>query len=195
MARTRSFDLEPAVAAATEVFRRDGYAGASMRELGEATGLGSGSIYAAFGSKDGLYLAALDHYRRRYANALIEQLDAEPDPVAATRGAVAGAIDAMVDDARTRACLVVGAAMERAHTTPEIAAHLQGTIDLLQTALARALADAQQRELIASSGSPADLARFLVTTLQGLRVVAAIDPDEKALRCTAEIALDRVLKS
>jgi TetR/AcrR family transcriptional repressor of nem operon len=195
MARTRSFALEPAVAAATEVFRREGYAGASMRDLSDATGLGSGSIYAAFGSKDGLYLAALDHYRQRYAHALIDQLNAEPDPVAAIRAAMAGAVDTMVDDARSRACLIVGAAMERAHSTPDIAAHLQTTIELLQTALARTLAEAQQGDLIASSDRPADLARFLVTTLQGLRVMAAIDPDPEALRRSADIALDRVLES
>ncbi|MET8466379.1 TetR/AcrR family transcriptional regulator [Micromonospora zamorensis] len=48
-----------------EVFRTKGYEGTSMRDLAEATGLGSGSIYAAFGSKDGLYLAVLDLYRQR----------------------------------------------------------------------------------------------------------------------------------
>lgn len=63
MARTREFDTDAAVAAALEVFRHKGYEGASMRDLAQATGLGSGSIYAAFGSKDGLYLAALDLYR------------------------------------------------------------------------------------------------------------------------------------
>jgi TetR/AcrR family transcriptional repressor of nem operon len=193
MARTRSFDLEPAVAAATEVFRREGYAGASMRDLSEATGLGSGSIYAAFGSKDGLYLAALDQYRQRYAHALIDQLNAQPDPVTAIRSAVAGALDVMVDDARSRGCLIVGAAMERAHTTPDIAAHLHATTELLQTALARTLADAQQRRLIVAPESPDDLAHFLVTTLQGLRVMAAIDPDPETLRRTADIALERVL--
>jgi TetR/AcrR family transcriptional repressor of nem operon len=194
MARTRSFDLGPAVAAATEVFRRKGYAGASMRDLSDATGLGSGSIYAAFGSKDGLYLAALDQYRQRYAHALIDQLNAEPDPIVAIRTAIAGAVDAMVDDARTRACLIVGAAMERAHTTPDIATHLQTTTELLRTALARTLADAQQRELIASSDSPDDLARFLVTTLQGLRVMAAIDADPELLRRTADMALECVVR-
>jgi TetR/AcrR family transcriptional repressor of nem operon len=85
--------------------------------------------------------------------------------------------------------------MERAHSTPDIAAHLQTTIELLQTALARTLAEAQQGDLIASSDRPADLARFLVTTLQGLRVMAAIDPDPEALRRSADIALDRVLES
>ncbi|SNT55375.1 TetR/AcrR family transcriptional regulator, transcriptional repressor for nem operon [Asanoa hainanensis] len=63
MARTREFDLDTAVDAAMGVFRAKGYEGASMRDLAEATNLGSGSLYAAFGSKEGLYLAALDRYR------------------------------------------------------------------------------------------------------------------------------------
>jgi TetR/AcrR family transcriptional repressor of nem operon len=191
MARTRSFDLESTVGAASEVFRREGYAGASMRDLGEATGLGSGSLYAAFGSKDGLYLAALDQYRQKYAHALIDQLDAESDPVVAIRSAVVAAVEQMVDDARSRACLIVGAAMERAHAVPEIAAHLRATLELLEAALSRALADGRQRGLIDSPDSPDDLARFLVTTLQGLRVMAAIEPDLESLRRTADLALER----
>src|ERR1700709_331625 len=106
MARNRSFDLESTVAAASEVFRREGYAGASMRDLSQATGLGSGSLYAAFGSKDGLYLAALDQYREKYAHALIEQLSEEPDPAVAIRGAFTASVDLMVDDARSRSCLI-----------------------------------------------------------------------------------------
>jgi TetR/AcrR family transcriptional repressor of nem operon len=192
MARNRSFDLESTVAAASEVFRREGYAGASMRDLSQATGLGSGSLYAAFGSKDGLYLAALDQYREKYAHALIDQLSEESNPAVAICGAFPASVDLMVDDARSRSCLIAGAATERAHAAPEIAAHLDATIDLLRTAFTKALGDARQRNLIDSSDSLDDLAHFLVTTLQGLRVMAAIDPDIDSLSRTAEIALERV---
>jgi TetR/AcrR family transcriptional repressor of nem operon len=193
MARTRAFDLRAAVETATELFRREGYAGASMRDLSTVTGLGSGSIYAAFGSKDGLYRAALDQYREIYAHALVDHLNAEPDPVLAVRTAVIGAVELMTEDARARACLIVSAAMERAHNTPEIATHLQATTDLLQAALARTLSQAQQRGQIVPTDSADELAAYLVTTLQGLRVMAAINPDGDTLRRSAEIALDRAL--
>jgi TetR/AcrR family transcriptional repressor of nem operon len=62
MARTRSFDEGDVLCGAMHAFRRDGYAGVSIRQLEKATGLTSGSLYNAYGDKDGLYRAALTHY-------------------------------------------------------------------------------------------------------------------------------------
>ncbi|MCG5243580.1 TetR/AcrR family transcriptional regulator [Azospirillum doebereinerae] len=64
--RPRAFDREAALAQATRLFWRKGYAATSIAELTEAMGIGSPSLYAAFGSKEALYAEALDHYGRRY---------------------------------------------------------------------------------------------------------------------------------
>lgn len=62
MARTRSFDEAEILWGAMDVFRRSGFAGASVKQLEQATGLSSGSLYNAFGDKEGLFRAALAHY-------------------------------------------------------------------------------------------------------------------------------------
>lgn len=62
MARSRSFDEQEILTRAMHAFRRHGYARISIRQLEEATGLTSGSLYNAFGDKDGLYRAAIAHY-------------------------------------------------------------------------------------------------------------------------------------
>ncbi len=62
MARSRSFDEAEILNRAMHVFRRHGYARVSIKQLEEATGLTSGSLYNAFGDKDGLYRAAIAHY-------------------------------------------------------------------------------------------------------------------------------------
>jgi TetR/AcrR family transcriptional regulator, transcriptional repressor for nem operon len=62
MARTRSFDEAEILRAAMHTFRRDGYAGVSIKRLEETTGLTSGSLYNAYGDKDGLFRAALAYY-------------------------------------------------------------------------------------------------------------------------------------
>ncbi len=62
MGRTRIFDENAVLAAAGNVFRQRGFREASIKELEEATGLVSGSIYNAFGDKAGLFRAALRHY-------------------------------------------------------------------------------------------------------------------------------------
>jgi AcrR family transcriptional regulator len=60
MGRPRSFDEARAVGAAAAVFRRGGYAAASVDDLVEATGVHRGSLYNVFGSKHGLFLRVLD---------------------------------------------------------------------------------------------------------------------------------------
>lgn len=62
MVRTRSFDENRVLWGAMDAFRRQGFAGVSIKALEEATGLSSGSIYHAYGDKDGLYRAAFNYY-------------------------------------------------------------------------------------------------------------------------------------
>lgn len=62
MARTRSFDETEILWGAMDAFRRNGYAGVSIKQLEQATGLSSGSLYNAYGDKEGLFRAALAHY-------------------------------------------------------------------------------------------------------------------------------------
>jgi AcrR family transcriptional regulator len=60
--RPRSFDRDAALAAAMQVFWRRGYDGASMAELTGEMGINAPSLYAAFGSKEGLFQEALRLY-------------------------------------------------------------------------------------------------------------------------------------
>ncbi|WP_095091543.1 TetR/AcrR family transcriptional regulator [Mesorhizobium sophorae] len=62
--RPRTFDRTAALHRAMEVFWARGYEGASMSELTAAMGINSPSLYAAFGSKEALFLEATDFYSR-----------------------------------------------------------------------------------------------------------------------------------
>lgn len=75
MARTREFDTEAAVSRAMELFWTRGYEATSVRDLTGHLGIGQGSLYAAFGDKDGLYRAALEHYRTTLAAAALRSLE------------------------------------------------------------------------------------------------------------------------
>ena len=65
MGRPRSFCMDKALDEAMEVFWRHGYDGASLAMLTKAMGIKPPSLYAAFGSKEGLLKAALDRYAER----------------------------------------------------------------------------------------------------------------------------------
>ena len=64
--RPRAFDREAALAQATRLFWLKGYEATSIADLTEAMGIGSPSLYAAFGSKEALYAEALRHYAEKY---------------------------------------------------------------------------------------------------------------------------------
>jgi AcrR family transcriptional regulator len=60
--RPREFDRGAALEAAMLAFWRKGFAATSMNDLCDAMGVRSPSLYAAFGSKEALYLEAIEHY-------------------------------------------------------------------------------------------------------------------------------------
>lgn len=57
--RPRQFEDKEIIDAAITVFSSNGYAGTSAQNLCDVTGLGRGSLYNAFGSKQALYEQAL----------------------------------------------------------------------------------------------------------------------------------------
>lgn len=192
MARTREFDTEAAVEAAMSVFREKGFEGASVQDLVDATEVGRGSLYGAFGSKEGLYLAALDRYRERYAEPLAEMLTAEMPARRLVREVMTGVVDEIVRDGDRQACLIVAGSMELAHRDAGVRTRLRGTIESLEDALDALIRRGQAVGELPAGLSAADTARFLVMCLQGLRVVGAVRPDRASLMATVETAM-RVL--
>jgi len=60
--RPREFDRGAALEAAMVLFWRKGFAATSMNDLCDSMDVRSPSLYAAFGSKEALYLEAIQHY-------------------------------------------------------------------------------------------------------------------------------------
>lgn len=74
MGRLRGFDENAFVDTARELFWSDGYSETSIEKIAVATGVGNGSIYAAFGSKKDLYLAALRRYCENLRSTVAEAM-------------------------------------------------------------------------------------------------------------------------
>ncbi|GJD96838.1 TetR/AcrR family transcriptional regulator [Methylobacterium iners] len=76
--RPRSFDVGAAVETAKALFQERGYAGVGMADLSRALDLAPPSIYAAFGSKAGLFARVVDRYSATNG-AFFDAALAEPD--------------------------------------------------------------------------------------------------------------------
>lgn len=60
MTREKGYDLHQVTTAIMHCFIEDGYAGTSLDKIVKATGILRGSLYAAFGSKRGMFIAVLE---------------------------------------------------------------------------------------------------------------------------------------
>lgn len=78
MGRAQTYNRAEAIRAARSVFWEQGYEGASLPELERVTGLNRSSIYHAFGSKRGLFDAAVNSYLDEVIRPRLAPLGAEP---------------------------------------------------------------------------------------------------------------------
>ncbi|MFF5007272.1 TetR/AcrR family transcriptional regulator [Streptomyces phaeochromogenes] len=188
MARTREFDTEAAVSRAMELFWTRGYEATSVRDLTGHLGIGQGSLYAAFGDKDGLYRAALEHYRTTLAAAALRSLDEGADARSAIRTMLVERVRIAVEH-DGRGCLLVNSVCERLPGDPATRRTVRDVQDASQRALADVLRVAAERGEISATTDPQTLAAFLVTFLNGLLVSSKITPDVRAMEPLVEVAL------
>ncbi|MGW7381083.1 TetR/AcrR family transcriptional regulator [Streptomyces sp. NPDC054794] len=189
MARKREFDIDQAVDRAMDVFWRRGYAATSLQDLTSALGIGSGSLYAAFGSKEKLYGLALARYTSRNAAQLVAQLESAKEVRPALRAVLMAMAEADLCDP-DRGCMTVNAATERADD-PDTAEHVSATLKLVESTIAGALERAQVRGELTADKNPTELARLLTTFIQGLRVMGKA----RAGREFVESAVDAAMRT
>ncbi|MFJ5534796.1 TetR/AcrR family transcriptional regulator [Streptomyces sp. NPDC093261] len=187
MARTREFDIDQAVDRAMALFWGRGYTATSLQDLTAELGIGSGSLYAAFGSKEQLYARALERYCSRNAGALIAELESATDMRSALRAALTAMAEADLDDPE-RGCFLVNAATERS-ADPATVDRVSATLRLVESAIAGALERAKARGELPAGKDAAGLARFLTTFIQGLRVMGKARADRAFLESAVSNAL------
>ena len=189
MARPREFEKEAVVRAALEVFWRQGYQATSVQDLVEATGLNRGSLYDTFGDKHGLFLEAVEHYRRQFSARRLAQLEEEGplrDKLAAFFNEM---IEFSVGEGRLLGCLMTNAAVELAPHDRDTALAVAANMAGMEKAFRRLLTSARKAGELSADKSPRDLARFLTATANGLRVMAKVSPERAALKSVVRVAL------
>jgi TetR/AcrR family transcriptional repressor of nem operon len=182
MARTRAFDDETVVLAARELFWDHGYAGTSLVQLEQATGLNKSSLYATYGSKRGLFERAVRSYVTEVVEPLLGAMEA-PDAGVGTIAAFFLGMSACVGTVETRfagrGCLLVNTAMELEHLDEAAAAMAVGFRERIASAIGNALGHVE------AVTDPHERAQFLTATYLGIMVTARLDPAAAAVASEA----------
>ncbi|MEH6446253.1 MAG: TetR/AcrR family transcriptional regulator [Oceanospirillaceae bacterium] len=88
------FKREEVIEHAIKLFGQHGYTGTSMQQIIEVTGLQAGSIYHAFGNKEGLYKEALKQYSDKSIQRITRVVEAAPNVQLGICSALEDIIDA-----------------------------------------------------------------------------------------------------
>src|SRR5215212_6960735 len=134
MARPQEFDTTKVLHKAMRLFWRHGYKGTSLEDLLIETGLSKSSLYATFGSKEGLFLEAFDTYQAERKQEMQQVLEHEP-----ARHAIETFFRTIIPDARSPevplGCMSTNQAVELAPHEPEIGERVKADFQLIEDEL------------------------------------------------------------
>src|ERR1700687_980830 len=186
--RPRAFDPDVALERAMHVFWAKGYEGAALSDLTRAMRINRPSLYAAFGNKEELFRKVLDRYvdgpLAYFGKAL-----AAPKARDVIEQIFFGAARMAGDRRLPSGCLSVQGALAVGNAARSVRKEAAGRRATSEVALRRRLQRAKREGDLPKNADPAELARYVMTVLQGMAVQGADGASPDQLRRVAQVAL------
>jgi TetR/AcrR family transcriptional regulator, transcriptional repressor for nem operon len=172
MARPRTFNQDDVVAAGRDVFWSRGYAGTSIDDLTEATGLGRGSLYGAFGDKHTLFMLGLNEYCSGVTDGFRADLhDSALPPYARLVTHLRNRTKSVAADTKRRGCLMAKSAAELSAADADVSKLVKQTLEGWLGELTATVAAAQRDGDLAPEANPRELASLLLAVIRGIEAL------------------------
>lgn len=185
---TREFIIEKAAV----IFNKNGFAGASLSDLMQETGLQKGGIYNHFKSKEEIVLSAFDYAIKKHNYAVYAAYKHKSSAMEKIRAIISFYEDYPLNPIIEGGCPIVNTAVDSDNTNPELKLRvkkvLEGWIKNLSFIIEEGKKNGEFREDADTNG----IAVFVVTTLQGGVVVARSFEDGSYMKIIVKELLDYV---
>jgi len=149
------------------VFNRQGYVGASLRDLTSATGLEKGGIYNHFGSKEQLALEAYDYAFSRVADGLMRSQEGATDAVDRLHRMIAEFARYARKPAIAGGCPIMNTAIESDDTHPELRDRARESMTRWHRLVGRIVKDGVADGTLRTDTDAYDLAALVTGSLEG----------------------------
>jgi AcrR family transcriptional regulator len=187
--RPRGFDRDAALEAAMFLFWRKGFAATSMNDLCDAMGIASPSLYAAFGSKEALYLEAVEHYAEIQGAPVWDKLAEGTTARAGIENLLIAGTESLPKSRATPAgCMAVLAAVSDEWPASIARAARKFRLEMLGMLHSRLETAVAKGELPASTDVDG-LSRFYLSVFQGMAIQARDGATQAELRGVAGAAM------
>ncbi|WP_075187737.1 TetR/AcrR family transcriptional regulator [Teredinibacter haidensis] len=168
MVKAERHDRQKAIEMATQLFWEKGYHATSMRNLQEFIDLRPGSIYASFGSKEGLFKEVLQYYTASNLARLAACAEVS-SPLDALKTFIQRSVIDDSGSAPSHMCMLVKSVSEFTEDNAELLAESKRLLSTVEAAFAALLVQAQASGELDKERDSRRLARFLQAQLMGLR--------------------------
>ncbi|MGP6089011.1 TetR/AcrR family transcriptional regulator [Antarctobacter jejuensis] len=172
MTRARPYDRDAALDAALTLFWQKGYHATSLKDLESALHMKPGSIYAAFKSKEALFLLALERYYERNVQSIRAQMAERSSPLAALAAFLRSFAQEEADDPKRRACMVVRTMLDATDAEAALAVQSRLYLDQMTGEFQKIFEAAKQARELPDTADTARLARRFQANLTALRIEA-----------------------
>lgn len=178
MARPKRYKRDETVKKAMDYFWKNGFSGASIRDLGKALDLHPGSIYSSFGSKESLYLEALRLFADQTAALWSESMDGGGEFYPSLETYFRKLVE---DRTNPCTCMIAKTISLGAEQNKELVAVGQGLIHDFRQTIASRVELAQEQNEISKSLCSMDFACLIQVQLLGIRTFADTGPTQDEL--------------
>lgn len=187
--RPSTFSRDRALLGAARLFWRHGYSGTSTRALTTELGISTSSLYAAFGSKAGLFEEAVRTYAERYRE-IYQSAVTEPEALGVIERVLVDSVGEFTQSSDVHpGCLISSAALADSTSTLDARAYVAdlqaSNAEALLTRLRQAANDGELRRGI----SPETLTSFIQSVWHGLSAQSNLGTGRDELLETARLAL------
>jgi AcrR family transcriptional regulator len=186
----KHFDPDTALDTVVRLFWRQGVAATGIQDVVTATGLNRSSLYATFGGKQDLYLAALRRYVETHSAPAFRGLAEDGRGLPAVAAFFAGLIEVRCSGPYARwGCMVVNAHAGAENGDAEVRRVLDAHHHRLRDALRTALRTARTRGQLSPETDLDTAAELLAVLAYGVNLRSRAGADPADLRRTVSAAL------
>ncbi|MGD9584229.1 MAG: TetR/AcrR family transcriptional regulator [Lysobacterales bacterium] len=188
----KTFDVEQTLNRAMQAFWAHGYEATSMQDLVACTGVNRASLYATYGDKRELFIAALRLFDREQRKARLDDLEQRFAPRAAIAAFFRGFVRHAAGKDDRRGCFLTNTALELASHDAEVGRIVADSQADIEAFFRRLLKKGQAAGEFSAALDSKRAARGLLASLLGLLVLARSRPQPALLDDVVGDALDRL---
>lgn len=191
MPQEKQFNKQEALGRALDAFWSRGFEATSMQDLVDCMGINRGSLYATFGDKRALFLAALASYDEGRRHMLAE-FEKRFDPRDAIRQVFLAFTRDVAEDGGNKGCFITNTALELAPHDGEVREFVATAQEDVEQYFVRMIRKGKASGDIGQHVRPADAARGLLASLLGLLVLTRSRPEKALLKAIVDEAMRRL---